>query len=485
MAIPEFHVGDHQVRPELNELRSAAGVVHVEPKVMDVLVFLAERPGEVVTKDELLARVWPGTFIQDTGLFRVMSDLRRALGDPARSPRYVETIPKRGYRLIADVRRSGTDGRRYPATSTRWSVVRLRLAWLAQVTALLGLGFWLMWHTRSSATPAVPAVVLNSQARVSYERGTVWETRADCAAYPRAASAYQDAIRTSRDFRSAYENLADSYLASAVIGCQPASDLSARMAALLDDASRWGADSKFERLRAAEALWFTGDVAASRRWFDRDHAHVPDVNRAAFLLLAGRPDEAIGEARRAWAEEPAAVGENWTLATLLLFTHRYREAADQYDQTLELYPTFPPALEMAPLARLLAGDADAALRGARLAVARLQLPLDRFSTVPAYVLARLDRHAEAARALDAWTALSSAAPWVAPTARAVAAAARGASAESRRWLDVAEASHDPWMAVVSFDPIFAGPVTGLAASVGGMPSGAIWPRIPNHRRDAR
>ena len=83
---------------------------HLEPQVMDLLVFLAATAGRVVSKDELIDAVWNGRFISETTLTRAVADLRRALGDNQRSPEYIETIPKRGYRLIAAVSVSGHTG---------------------------------------------------------------------------------------------------------------------------------------------------------------------------------------------------------------------------------------------------------------------------------------------------------------------------------------------------------------------------------------
>src|SRR5262245_22698064 len=74
---------------------------------MDLLVFLANTGGRVVSKEELIDAVWDGRFIADTTLTRAVADLRRALGDDRRSPRYIETIAKRGYRLIAAVSADG------------------------------------------------------------------------------------------------------------------------------------------------------------------------------------------------------------------------------------------------------------------------------------------------------------------------------------------------------------------------------------------
>ena len=71
---------------------------------MQVLEVLAETPGEVVTRETLVARVWPGVFVSDDVLHRAIRELRRIFGDDTSNPTYVETIRKRGYRLIAPVR---------------------------------------------------------------------------------------------------------------------------------------------------------------------------------------------------------------------------------------------------------------------------------------------------------------------------------------------------------------------------------------------
>lgn len=75
----------------------------LRPKVMEVLVLLANHPNRVLTKEEILDQVWHSRFVAESALTRTVAELRRALGDDAGTPRYVETIPKRGYRLIAPV----------------------------------------------------------------------------------------------------------------------------------------------------------------------------------------------------------------------------------------------------------------------------------------------------------------------------------------------------------------------------------------------
>ena len=82
--------------------------VHLAPKTYDVLVALIRRAGRLVTKHELLEGVWPGVFV-DEGILTVhVAALRRALGDTRRSPAYIETVSRSGYRFIAEVRPAAT-----------------------------------------------------------------------------------------------------------------------------------------------------------------------------------------------------------------------------------------------------------------------------------------------------------------------------------------------------------------------------------------
>ena len=77
--------------------------VTLEPRAFDLLVYLAERPGQLVAKETLVRDVWHGTAVSDNAITRVVAQLRRALGDTAHEPRFIETVPTRGYRFIADV----------------------------------------------------------------------------------------------------------------------------------------------------------------------------------------------------------------------------------------------------------------------------------------------------------------------------------------------------------------------------------------------
>jgi TolB-like protein len=91
--------GRYRLEPR-GGLKSGAREVHLTPKALALLSFIAERPGEVVTKEELFGAVWPETTVGDAALVTCIQELRKALRDDARKPRYIETLHRRGYRFI-------------------------------------------------------------------------------------------------------------------------------------------------------------------------------------------------------------------------------------------------------------------------------------------------------------------------------------------------------------------------------------------------
>ena len=102
-----FTLGEWLVRPLANKLTNDDGDVHVEPKVMDVLLCLADSKYEVVTRRELIEKVWDRVVVNEEALTRTISELRTVLGDNPRDPTYIKTIPKRGYTLVANTVTTG------------------------------------------------------------------------------------------------------------------------------------------------------------------------------------------------------------------------------------------------------------------------------------------------------------------------------------------------------------------------------------------
>jgi adenylate cyclase len=103
LKMARLRIGEWELYPRRNVLARGADEVRMEPKVVEVLAYLAYRPGEVISRDELLQALWPGVVVGDETLTQAVNKLRRALGDDVHAPRFIETVAKRGYRLIAPV----------------------------------------------------------------------------------------------------------------------------------------------------------------------------------------------------------------------------------------------------------------------------------------------------------------------------------------------------------------------------------------------
>ena len=109
-----FLLGSWEVLPDRGLLRDGKNQEHLEPLVMRVLLALAEQQGEVLGKDELIDHVWDGRALSDEPLNRCISILRRKLGDDRRDPKYIQNIPRLGYRLMMPV-----TGTKTPVTDAR------------------------------------------------------------------------------------------------------------------------------------------------------------------------------------------------------------------------------------------------------------------------------------------------------------------------------------------------------------------------------
>jgi adenylate cyclase len=107
----ELQIGEWLVEPDLNCIYKGKKKISVEPKVIEVLVCLADYPGEVLSKEQIIKTVWPDTFVSEEVLRYSISELRKAFKDDAKNPRVIQTIARRGYRLIAPVMKKDSDSR--------------------------------------------------------------------------------------------------------------------------------------------------------------------------------------------------------------------------------------------------------------------------------------------------------------------------------------------------------------------------------------
>ena len=169
-----FRIGEsYRVEPSLNRVTGPGGIHRLEPKVMLVLVCLAERAGQVVPKDRLVQSAWADTAVTDDVLTRAISELRRLFGDDPRQPRVIETIAKGGYRLIAPVVGLGAPDAISPA-STSHIPAGARRGWrgvtivAAAIVVALAAGVWLSRTHRSPPAVAMRVVPITAMSGSEY-----------------------------------------------------------------------------------------------------------------------------------------------------------------------------------------------------------------------------------------------------------------------------------------------------------------------------
>jgi DNA-binding winged helix-turn-helix (wHTH) protein len=149
-----YRFGPYEVDPTQNQLRKFGLRVRLEPKPFHLLVVLLQRSGELVTRAELQRSLWEDDVFVDFehGLNKAINKVREALGDDADNPRFVETLPRRGYRFLAPVTKaalpSAATGDQTAATGyipRRPSLARTRTKRWRIALAVLAAGFLLLF----------------------------------------------------------------------------------------------------------------------------------------------------------------------------------------------------------------------------------------------------------------------------------------------------------------------------------------------------
>ena len=173
--------GTFEVDLQDGELRKGGVKLKLTGQPFQVLAILLERPGEIVTREELQKRLWPDTFVDvDHNLNTAINKIREVLGDSAESPRFVETLPRRGYRFIASVEgpkipttpaeESGSGARRGSRIPT-W-VVRISILWV--VILLLAASGLFIYRRRRTPTATAQRTLTRLTFDDGLQTGATW-----------------------------------------------------------------------------------------------------------------------------------------------------------------------------------------------------------------------------------------------------------------------------------------------------------------------
>ena len=300
--------GPFQVDPRTWALSRDGVAVDLSPRLVEILGYLAARRGEIVTKEELLDRFWPGVNITDNTLTRAVADIRKALGDDAGRPIYLQTAARRGYRFVGESPDIPAGSRAQPVSSAAGQPA-------PDPSTSLGAG---------------------EDPFKAWVKGRLALDSLDVNRLPGAVAAFERAAGELPSYGPAHAGLANAYL------------------------------MQFERTRSGsvpDRALLTRAIAAAERACAIDPALGEAWATLGYLLSAsGAGDEGQAAARRAAALEP----DNWRHQYRLAHATWGEERLRAVDTTLRLKPGFAPARMLSAMVFIARGALDRAEREATL-----------------------------------------------------------------------------------------------------------------------
>lgn len=351
-----------RIDAEERQLMRDGRLISLTPKAFDLLLVLVENGRHTLTKDELIQRLWTGTFVEENNLSRNISMLRKALGDDFHDSRFIKTIPKRGYRfdsnvkvvleeeedLLVERRASYTIGLRgetredgeswtllSPTSffSSRYRVIAAMVLAAATLAVLAGAISW----TRENRALATRGTA-NDEAFDLYRRGReLWRNRS-AAGLHEATLLLEQAVEKEPDFALGHAALADAYAFDT--GNWTKTEETAKRAIEIDP----NLGEPYATLGFVELFW-KWNSAEAERYFKKSIALNPEYATArqwyAVRLAADRQfNEALAEINRALELEPQSVAMNADFCQILYFVQRYDDAETQCKKTIALDPNF-------------------------------------------------------------------------------------------------------------------------------------------------
>lgn len=324
------------LRRRTGELSKDGRIVRLQSQPLMILEELLAHPGELVTREQLIARLWPqGVVDFDTALNSAMRRLRTALDDHAETPRYIETIPRRGYRFIGSLELP-------PAAAAAAPVPEIgRRSWpaiAAAVSVATVVAGYLMVRD-----PAPGRNVASSPAQELYLRAEHFYQRRAEGDLELARRYFEEALAHDPSFARAWSGLASAYWISTVEERLPPEQGFAKVRDAAERALQLDPALAEAHLRLANYWRISGDRPKADEHLRTAQALEP-ANAAVLSALAsmlatdGRFAEAVVMQRQALEAEPLSQASRYNLGVYLYFAGRVAEAEQEMIRLLELNP---------------------------------------------------------------------------------------------------------------------------------------------------
>lgn len=350
---PRIRFGPFTADLQAGELWKEGIRVRLQIQPFRVLAALLERPNQLVTRDQLQRTLWPSdTFVDfDQGLNKAVNKLRDVLGDSAEAPRFIETVPRRGYRFVAQVTSDPTP----PSVSEPVVSIapvparpydKRRLAALVTVvgTALVvAPGVWMHRSTSSPRKAAHARTTIDPKAQQLYDLGRYYFFRENREDVLFARTKFEEAIDRDPAYALAYAALGDTYDWMALEGYQPLSEVvgqatqaktkaNALNASLAEVHSSLGALEFVKWNWAAAEPEFQKAIQLDPKYFEAHRLY------SIYLRTMRRFPEAIQQAKLCDELNPLLTPAKSHLALTYLYAGQDGSAAEQYREILKDHP---------------------------------------------------------------------------------------------------------------------------------------------------
>lgn len=379
-AAAEISFDGWTLRTATGELTRAGATQRLTQQPLRILVELLEHPGEVVTRERLVELLWPkGVLDYDNGLNVAVRKLRVALGDDTETPRYIETLPRIGYRFVGKLDQPAAEVELPSAPEPAPKRAGFRLRWIGTLAALAvvtAAGAWLVTQkprserdvTANANEPIVARRSTSPRAYENYLQGIYHRSRRDIDGTDLAVKYLEAAIAEDPEYAAAYAALSDTLTGAAVGHRMPASEAfdrareAAQRAVELDPGIADGHASLgqvymfYDRNLAAAEAEFQLAHAANER-YARLWLHI-----GALRAFQGRADEALAALRRARELEPMTLLFSSNYGLLLYHSRRYDDAITHASALVETQPALDQARSVLIRSLVAKGNHDEATR---------------------------------------------------------------------------------------------------------------------------